>query len=85
MTNTMGNHIKRTENSTNVNLQKDSKKKQIEKNTQILNQVPTKHIEITASQQTPPTLSTTKTSQTEKTNKKINTTLLNQNINNSRN
>ena len=85
MTNTMGNHIKRTENSTNVNLQKDSKKKQIEKNTQILNQVPTKHIEITASQQTPPTLSTTKTNQTEKTNKKINTTLLNQNINNSRN
>ena len=85
MTNTMDNHIKITENSINVNLQKDSKKKQIERNTQISNQVPTKHIEITASQQTPPTLSTTKTNQTQKANNKINTTPLSQTINNSRN
>ena len=41
----MGNHIKQTENRTNANLQKDSKKKQIEEKTQIdTNQVPPKHI-----------------------------------------
>ena len=67
----MDNHIERTENRTNANLQKDGKKKQKEENTQIdTNQVPPKHIEITASQQTPPILSTTKKKQTEKTSQK---------------
>ena len=62
----MDNHIERTENRTNANSQKDSKKKQKEEKTQIdTNQVPPKRIEITASQQTPLTLSTTKTNQTE--------------------
>ena len=65
MTNTTDNHRERTENRTNANLQKGSKKKQREEKIQTdTNQVAPKHIEITASQETPPTLSTTKTNQT---------------------
>ena len=67
----MDNHIERTENRTNANLQKDGKKKQKEENTQIdTNQVPPKHIEITASQQTPPILSTTKKNKLKRQAKK---------------
>ena len=65
-----------TENRTNATLKKDNKKKKRHIDT---NQPP-KHIEIPASQKTPPTLSMTKTNQTEK----ISTTPVNQNTNNSR-
>ena len=86
MTNTIDNHIERAENRTKANLQKESKKKQKEEKTQIdTDQVPPKHIEITAGQQTPPTFSKTKTNQTEKTSKKINTIPVGQNTNSSRN
>ena len=78
----MENHIETTENRTNAKLQKDSKKRQNEEKTQIfLKQVPPISTEITASQQIPPTLSTTKTNQT----KKISTTPVSQNISISRN
>ena len=80
VTNTMLNRIVTTENRRNATLKKDNKKKQKGEKTHIETNQPPKHIEISASQQTPPTLSTTKTSQTEK----INTTLVSQNTNNSR-
>ena len=63
---TMNNQIVTTDKRTNATLQKDNKKKQKEEKTHIETNQPPKHIEISASQQTPPTLSTTKTSQTEK-------------------
>ena len=66
MTNKMENYIERTENRTNANLPKDNKKKQKEEKTQIdTKQVTPKHIENVASQQTPATLSTTKTNETK--------------------
>ena len=77
----MNNKIVTTDNRTNAILQKDNKKKQKEEKAHIEENQPPKHIEISASQQTPPTLSTTKTSQTEK----INTTPVSQITNNSRN
>ena len=73
----MDNDIVTTENRTNATLQKETKRR---KDTQDTNQPP-KHIEISASQQTLPMLSTTKTNQTEK----INTASVSQNTNNSRN
>ena len=77
----MNNHIVTTDNRTNATLEKDNKKKQKEEKTHIETNQPPKHMEIWASQQKPPTLSTTKTSQTEK----ISTTPVSQNRNNSRN
>ena len=54
--------------------------KQKEEKTRIETNQPPKHIEVLASQQTPPTLFTTKANQTEK----ISTTPVSQNTNNSR-
>ena len=50
VTNTMLNHIVRTENRTNATLQKDNKKKQKGEKTHIETNQPPKHIEISASQ-----------------------------------
>ena len=63
--NTRDNHIVTTENRTNATLQKDNKKKQKEVKTHIETNQPPKHTEFSAGQQTPPTLSTTKTNQTD--------------------
>ena len=62
----MENHIVTTENRTNATLQKDNKKKQKEEKTHINTNQPPKHIEISASQQKPPTISSTKRNQLKK-------------------
>ena len=81
VTNTVDNYILTTKTRTNATLQKDNKKKQKEEKTHIEANQPPKHIEISAIQQTPPALSTTKTNQSAK----INTTPVRQNTSNSRN
>ena len=81
VTNTVDNYIVTTKTRTNATLQKDNKKKQKEEKTHIEANQPPKHIEISAIQQTPPALSTTKTNQSAK----INTTPVRQNTSNSRN
>ena len=80
MKNTIGNRIQRTENRTNANLQKGSKKKQEEKTQMNTNQVP-KHIE---RRMLPAFPSTININQTDKTSKKFNTIPAIQNTNNSR-
>ena len=66
VTNAVENHIVTTENRTNATLQKDNKKKQKEEKTHINTNQPPKHIEISASQQKPPTISSTKRNQLKK-------------------
>ena len=66
VTNAIDSHIVTTQNRTNATLQKDNKKKLKEEKTHMETNQPPKHIEISASQQTPPTLSTTKKTKLKK-------------------